>query len=98
MKVIDLCICDENKAYSAKPEEIFDGTWKEYYESLCEGAIEEIDFELKDIDKRYFIILDGGEAIRLKCGAILEICWRFGECHIWPMDVEDAENLYRYFE
>lgn len=97
MKVLDMCYIDDAKKLREEDAENIVGSWEEYYEAICEGAIENIDFELKDIDTNWFIILDGSEAIMLKeVGAILEICWRGDECHIWQMDEENATWLRSY--
>lgn len=94
MKVYDKCICDENKmVFRSSMEKVFEyefGSWKDYYRSLEEGSLDILDFEYEDIDRRYFVIDDGGECIVLKDGSIINICWRGGMCRVWREEDEDC--------
>lgn len=96
MKVLDMCMCDENKmVYRKSVDEMFGGDWGEYgdwkgyYRALREGNCEELWFNFDEIDRRYFILDDGGEGIVLKDGRIVCICWRGGLCNIWEEDDEE---------
>ena len=96
MKIIDLCCCDRNEAvYNVNARQFFAdteyGNWRGYYNSLVEGSRDTIEFEFDEIDRRVFIIDDGGEIVRLRDGRYFEICWRFGECAIWLVDDFEKE-------
>lgn len=100
MKILDLCICDENEMVYAKTEKEFfgyfecDGDWKGYYKNLKAGSLDKISFTLKDVYKDVFVVDDGGELIRLKDGSYMRICWRGCACRVWPeKDEEFTEYL-----
>ena len=93
MKVIDFCYCEkEDMVYKISEEEFFDGgSFREYYEEMVYGSLDEIWFKFEDIDKGLFVILDGGDIIRLKNGKYVNVCWRGGMCRIWELDNWELE-------
>lgn len=88
MKVLDMCVCDENEMVDKiKVKEFFGEfgciSWREYFECLEEGSLDILSFNYEDIDRSVFVIDDGGELIRLKNGCYVNICWRGDCCRIW---------------
>lgn len=94
VKVLDMQVCDENDMiFMMNDDELFGG-WKEYYSNIKVGCGKELDFVYKDIDKKVFIIDDGGELIRLKNGEYVNICWRGDMCAVWYEKDEDMIKFY----
>lgn len=93
MKVIDFCYCEEkDRVYKISEKEFFDGgNYREYYENMVMGSLDEIWFKFEDVDKNLFVILDGGDVIRLKNGKYVNVCWRGSMCRVWEMDNWELE-------
>lgn len=92
-KVIDMCAGMEDRVREDYVEDVI-GSWEDYYEELCAGSLDGVDFELEDIDESLFILDDGGEALKLKDGRYMNVCWRGNACHIW--EEEDPEYLNEF--
>lgn len=88
MKVIDFCCCEkEDMVYKVSEKEFFDGgSFREYYENMVDGSLDEIWFKFEDVDKKLFVFLDGGDVIRLKNGKYVNVCWRGSMCRVWEVD------------
>ena len=94
VKVLDMQVCDENKmVFMMNSDELFED-WKSYYNEIKNGYGYKLGFTYRDIDKKVFIIDDGGELIRLKNGKYVNICWRGDMCAVWYEDDEDMIKFY----
>ena len=93
MKVIDFCYCEEeNRVCEISEEEFFGGgNYREYYENMVEGSLDEIWFKFEDVDNKLFVILDGGDIIRLNNGKYVNVCWRGSMCRVWELDNWELE-------
>lgn len=99
MKVLDMGYCNEKdmlSTRSVKDTFIYEGrSWKGYYYKMLFGSLDEINFKYEDIDRRYFIMEDGGELIVLKDGTILNVCWRGDMCRVWEEDDEEKISFIK---
>ena len=99
MKVLDMCVCDENNmVFKSSVREFFEEfecrSWRDYYNYLKECSLDILSFNYEDIDRSVFVIDDGGELIRLKDGCYVEICWRGDCCRVWfEFDDEKVEFM-----
>lgn len=93
MKIIDFCYCEEkDRVYKVSEKEFFDGgNYREYYENMVEGSLDKIWFKFEEVDKNLFVILDGGDIIRLKNGKYVNVCWRGSKCRVWELDNWELE-------
>ena len=99
VKVLDLCVVDENKnVHFSDEKDLFEyenGKWEDYVAKLNSCNLDNYKLKVDDVDKDVFIIDDGGELIRLKDGSYIEICWRMDLCRMWK---ENDEERIKYFE
>ena len=93
MKVIVFCDCEkEDMVCEVSEKEFFDGgSFREYYENMVDGSLDEIWFKFEDVDKKLFVCLDGGDVIRLKNGKYVNVCWRGSMCRVWELDNWELE-------
>lgn len=91
--IINLCSCDENKV--SKMDLEMEEEFKIELDEIFECSLDELDFEKKDINKKFWILDDGGDMIVLKDGRIINVCFRYGMCRIWE---EDDEELISYIK
>lgn len=97
--VIDLCCVNESDmVINASPLEYLEYTdsWESYYEELLDGSLDDVWFDLEDIDQNLFIIDDGGEMIRLKDGTLVNVCFRGDSCHVWEEDDDERIEYIDY--
>ena len=98
MKIIDMCICEEDKKVYKKDARHFMeewNGWRGYYNALMWGSLDEIWFRFEDIDRSVFIVEDGGDVIRLKSGEYVSVCWRGLHCRVWSMwDDKETTEMY----
>lgn len=100
IKILDLCVVNEdNNIWYADPEEIFEyeepRSWKGYIDRLNNCNLDNLTFNLDNIDTSVFIIDDGGELFRTNDGVYYEVCWRGDMCRVWE---EDDDERIEYFE
>ena len=93
MKVLDLTIVGDDNVYQASPADIFEysdpSSWYGYIVDINVGNLDGIHLTLGEIDRRVFVIDDGGELIRLRDGTYLNVCWRGKRCRVWEEDDPD---------
>lgn len=87
--LIDLC-CGWNDCISQLDDEMQEEL-KEAIDSMFEGSLDELTFTKQDVDRRFYILDDGGESIVLKNGDIYNVCFRGSRCRVWKE--EDNEFL-----
>ena len=95
MKVtcIDLCfIKEEDMVYEANEDNKLD--FKDTIEGIFSGSLDTLWFTKKDIDKRVFIMLDGGEMVLLKDGTLVNACFRGPFCRVWKEDGRSSEARF----
>lgn len=96
--VFDKCVVDDSKAVSEyEPKELFQyegGSFLNYIRSVNNGNLDGEYFNPEDVDRSVFIIDDGGELFRLKNGTYINVCWRGGQCRVWPEDDEELIAIY----
>ena len=80
-------------------EELWDGGWDGYMESLEEASLDPLPFMTEGIEpaaaaicRHYFIIDDGGEALIGQDASIYWVCWRGGTCRVWRETDNDVIN------
>ena len=94
--VIELnCVNESDMLSNSSPLEFID-SWESYYEELEYGSLDDIWFDLADIDQNVYILDDGGEMIRLKDGTFVNIVFRGDSCHIWEEDDDDKIEFINY--
>lgn len=92
--VLDKCVVNEdNSVYNMTEDELF-GSFEDYIESVNKGNLDGKYFDIGDVDTSVFIIDDGGELFRLKDGTYINVCWRGGQCRVWPEDDSDVITYY----
>lgn len=93
MKVLDLCVIGDDNVHQVSPASMFEysqpRSWSGYIADVNDGNLDGEYFELQDVDKRVFIIDDGGELFRLKDGSYWNVCWRGDTCRVWEEDDPD---------
>ena len=98
MKILDLCSYEPDNIFEAKPRDMFEYSSPRsrsgYLDSVNSGNLDGMCFELSEIDKKVFIIDDGGELFRLKDGTYINVCLRGDVCRVWE---EDNEERIKYF-
>lgn len=92
--VLDKCVVDENKSVYNMTEDELIGSFEDYIESVNQGNLDNKHFDIGEVDTSVFIIDDGGELFRLKDGTYINVCWRGGQCRIWPEDDADVIAYY----
>ena len=76
-------------------EDLFGQSFSEYIENVKSCSLDDVQFNVDDIDTSVFIIEDGGELFKTKSGDYINVCWRFGRCRVW---VEDDPELITFFD
>ena len=71
--------------------ELDEDGWVGYWNAMQYGCLDDIEVNYDDIDRKVYVVSDGGELFRLKDGRWMNICWRGAACHIWEED--DPETL-----
>ena len=90
MRIFDECgeekfVMDANKFFDTYF--VIEDTGKKgikgFFKVLKEGSLDGIGFKCADISDRAFWLGDGGDMFMLKDKTIMNVCWRWGRCHIW---------------
>lgn len=95
--VIDMLACNKEEARREDYVEEVLGSWKHFYRELLNGSLDEINFDLQDIDQTIIYQTDDGEILRLKDGKYIETCWRGSMCRVWEVDDEEYLEYIKEF-
>lgn len=90
--LIDLCMVNEEDVVEEMDLNQIE-EFNDYIDEVFACSLDPIDFDEFDIDKRFWILEDGGEAIRLKDGRYFETCFRGNMCRVWEADNEELIAL-----
>lgn len=87
IKILD---CTVDEVYEMDNEQ----SLEDFYKFLKKCSLDELWFAADDIDYSVMVFLDSSDALRLKSGEYVYMCWRGEMCRVWKCDDPQEVEYY----